>query len=168
MANPVSFKFEGVKKVLVNIARRKDYLYKHAIQAVTMEAHAIESLSMGNTPVDSGNLRASHKVKVKVGVGGIKATVSVGGSTEPYALAVHEHLSEHSPPSWKAAEKQGNPVKFNANTGPGPKFLENAFRSRMPIEKRIADRISQASGNGSAKRSTKPGSNEWPGLGGTT
>jgi len=48
-----------------------------------------------------------------------RVSINVGNDKTPHALAVHEHPSKYSPPSWDGVE-----VKF---TKGGPKFLERAL-----------------------------------------
>lgn len=75
-------------------------------------------------PVDNGPLRASGMVMEPVIEGrNISVTMGFGGAAEAYALAVHEHLSDYSPPSWKKAEASGRGVHFSP-AGHGPKYLE--------------------------------------------
>ncbi len=79
-------------------------------------------------PVDLGTLRKSGRVHPPTWSGSatvpvLTVVLSYGDDASPYALAVHEHLSSHSPPSWKAAERAGNPVQFSP-AGHGPKYLE--------------------------------------------
>jgi hypothetical protein len=72
-------------------------------------------------PVADSTLQGTGHVrlaKVK-----IEANLVYGGPAAPYALAVHEHLSKHSPPSWQTAERSGGGVRFNP-PGRGPKYLE--------------------------------------------
>lgn len=70
---------------------------------------------------DGGTLRASGMVHPPERVRNtISVTLSYGGAAEAYAIAVHEHLSEHSPPSWR---NHPNDIHWNA-PGTGPKFLE--------------------------------------------
>ena len=65
----------------------------------------------------------------------ISVTMAFGRSdspAHPYALAIHEHLSRHSPPTWRAAERSGRGVHFTVG---GPKYLEIPFREeadRLP------------------------------------
>lgn len=76
-------------------------------------------------PVDQSTLQGTIHAQPPV-IEGMQASVKVvaGGPAADYAEAIHEHLSEHSPPSWKAAEASGAGVKF---TQGGPKFLERPF-----------------------------------------
>lgn len=73
----------------------------------------------------SGQLRGSGIVEkpVKDADGGMSCRMFFGGPANAYALAVHEHLSEHSPPSWVKAEAAGHSINWTwPNTG--PKYLE--------------------------------------------
>ena len=75
-------------------------------------------------PVDLGPLRKSGMVHHPVWVGrALSITLSYGDDAAPYALAIHEHPSDYSPPSWIAAEQAGNTVQFQP-AGRGPKYLE--------------------------------------------
>lgn len=71
------------------------------------------------TPVDEGTLRGSGKALPPVGMGiTTEVMMTFGDAASAYALAVHEHPSTHSPPSWK-----GKKINWNV-TGTGPKYLE--------------------------------------------
>ncbi len=95
------------------------------------------------TPVDTGALRGSLMID-PYDKGSIKGVVlSAGGPAKAYAVAVHEHLSEFSPPSWRGKEE----IHWNV-PGTGPKFIENPVRERwgmldptigMEIEIELAD-----------------------------
>lgn len=67
--------------------------------------------------------------------------LSYGGGAQAYALAVHEHLSGHSPYSWRVAEDQGRPVKFRLH-GTGPKYLERPLMAaKIGLHSRIAEKV---------------------------
>ena len=108
---------------------------------------------------DGGVLRASGVVEPPETNGNL-VSVKMGfgdGPSAPYALAVHEHLSERSPRSWKAAEarttvsgtgtsihttKAGG-VRFNVQ-GTGPKYLERPFLEAIgggKLEQQVASDI---------------------------
>lgn len=89
-----------------------------------------------------GTLRASGMVHDPVRKGrNISVLLSFGGGAQDYAIAVHEHLSEHSPPSWVAAEESGYGIHWNA-AGTGPKFLEGPLNESRPyMAERIARRV---------------------------
>ena len=88
-------------------------------------------------PVDFGPLRSSGTVLEPVVKGDtISVTVAFGGPAAPYALAVHEHPSEHSPPSWK-----GKDIVFSPASA-GPKFLEKAVKeTERTVARRVADEV---------------------------
>ena len=77
-------------------------------------------------PVDDGPLRASGKVLPPEGIG-VKTEVvmTFGDAASAYALAVHEHPSTHSPPSWK-----GKKINWT-QTGTGPKYLEKPMNDAV-------------------------------------
>ena len=67
--------------------------------------------------------------------------LSYGGGAQAYALAVHEHLSGHSPFSWRRAEEQGRPVRFRLH-GTGPKYLERPLMAaKIGLHDRIAEKV---------------------------
>jgi hypothetical protein len=114
-------------------------------KAIYTEAQIIMTESKRRCPVakDGGTLRASGRVNPPEREGRkIWCTLSYGGAATPYALAVHEHLSEHSPPSWIKAEQSGDGVHWTS-AGTGPKFLENPIKEAQPtLAQKIAQRIS--------------------------
>ncbi len=76
-------------------------------------------------PVEWGTLQDTGHVEPPVVEGtSVSVRLAYGGPAAPYAEAIHEHLSEHSPRSWQIAEEQGHPVHFSQG---GPKFLETPF-----------------------------------------
>lgn len=67
--------------------------------------------------------------------------LSYGGGAQAYALAVHEHLSGHSPYSWRKAEEEGRPVKFRLPRT-GPKYLERPLNAaKIGLSERIAEKV---------------------------
>lgn len=98
-------------------------------------------------PVDLGTLRASGTVKpVKRSGTNYSVTLYYGGPSAPYALAVHEHPSEHSPPSWRGkgvedilAVRTRIPWSLD---GRGPKYLERPLLQAMDgMAERLGARI---------------------------
>jgi hypothetical protein len=78
-------------------------------------------------PVDLGPLKNSGKVAPPNYAGrGVSVELSFGDAAAAYALAVHEHPSKHSPPSW-----QGVHVTFSPS-GTGPKYLERPLMAAIP------------------------------------
>lgn len=103
----------------------------------------ITKAKQGLVPVDHGELRASGAVG-DVKQSGNEVSVQMGfgdGPSAAYALAVHEHLSEHSPRSWK---KHGQDIHWNVQ-GTGPKYLEKPFLELTTggkLEGAVADDLS--------------------------
>lgn len=78
-------------------------------------------------PVDLGPLQSSGKVHPPTYFGRtVSVELSYGDAAAAYALAIHEHPSKHSPPSW-----QGVSVKFSPS-GTGPKYLEKPLMAAIP------------------------------------
>jgi hypothetical protein len=100
--------------------------------ALYVEAQEIMTEAKQAAPIDLGTLRASgHVNKPKVSKTGASVQLGFGGAAAAYALAVHEHPSEHSPPSWQSG------VRFNQG---GPKYLERPVRE---AQKGFADRLAR-------------------------
>ncbi len=97
------------------------------------EGETIMTASKRITPVapDGGTLRASGFVEQpKVSKNAVTVELGFGGAAKAYALAVHEHPSKHSPPSWK------NGVTWNVG---GPKYLERPVNeAEQGFGKRVA------------------------------
>lgn len=69
----------------------------------------------------------------------ISVTMGCGGPSIPYAIAVHEHLSEHSPPSWQ--HLGADDIDWNV-PGTGPKFMEGPILESTPhMSERIGKRL---------------------------
>jgi hypothetical protein len=86
-------------------------------------------------PEDEGTLRETGKVsEVRKAQEGIEVSLSFGGGgAEPYAIAIHEHLSRFSPPSW-----QNTTVVFRKG---GPKYLELPVMEHSRDMPGVASRI---------------------------
>ena len=108
------------------------------------ESIALDS-KQNYVPVDRSTLQNTIHAEPPV-IEGAQASVRVvaGGPSADYAEAVHEHLSEHSPPSWKVAEAAGRPVMF---TQGGPKYLERPFLAgTQNLAQFVADGLRQKLG----------------------
>ncbi len=90
------------------------------MRAVYRRAEAVMARSKGEfVPVDKGVLRSSGHVNAVQRQGRlVSVTMAYGGAAKAYAIAVHEHPSKYSPPSWK-----GHLVVFQPS-GRGAKYLE--------------------------------------------
>lgn len=76
-------------------------------------------------PVDQSTLQGTGHVEIPVIDGAnVSVRLAYGGPAAPYAEAIHEHLSAHSPRSWKIAEGSGRGVHFKQG---GPKYLERPY-----------------------------------------
>lgn len=114
--------------------------------ALRIEAELVMTKSKrDHVPVDLGTLRNSGHVGRPVRVGkDVSVTMAYGGPAAAYALAVHEHPSRHSPPSWEnIRDEQGRfrRVQFSPS-GRGPKYLERPLMDAIPgMPERIAARL---------------------------
>lgn len=132
-----SIKFTGEKEMIRRMRRLARRYPKEASRALRMEAEDIMTKAKReHVPVNLGTLRASGHVKPPKTIGReIEVTMAFGGPSSPYALAVHEHPSSHSPPSW-----QGKGVgdirsirtgEAWSESGKGPKYLERPLRAAI-------------------------------------
>jgi len=103
------------------------------------------------SPHGSGTLRRSGNVEALTSGDGrlIGARIGYGAQAEDYAVAVHEHLSEHSPYSWRVAVATGHGVRWS-RPGSGPKFLERPLLAAMPtfvehVASVVRERLARAS-----------------------
>lgn len=153
-------KIKGAREMRDRLKKLAARYPKRVSQALYIEAQIIMTEAKKRCPVapDGGTLRASgfvHKPEYD-GVASIgpavlqsaagfhgkwSVTLSFGGAADAYALAVHEHLSEHSPWPWVVAEMTGRGIHWNA-AGTGPKFLERPINEARPhLAQRIGNRI---------------------------
>jgi hypothetical protein len=139
----LTFTITGTPELRAALAKIGANAQQAAAAALYQEAEAIMGESKEKyVPVDDSPLKNSGFVKPQdIDGSDIGVTLGFGGAASAYAIAVHEHLSKYSPPSWKAAEKAGRPVKFSPE-GRGPKYLEIPFLAAgKDMAKRLADRI---------------------------
>jgi hypothetical protein len=112
----ITVKLEGgdrLRKILVGAPRTAATAFG---QALRTEAEHIMAESKNRVPFDTGTLSGSGRVfPTEVRRGRVSVELGYGGAASAYALAVHEHPSEHSPRSWSGT------VNFSKS---GPKFLE--------------------------------------------
>ncbi len=96
-----------------------------------LEAQLIMTEAKKLTPVDQNPLRSSGHVKrPKITRTKAEVTLGFGGAASAYALAIHEHPSRHSPPSWKDG------ASF---TSGGPKYLERPVKeAKKGFGRRVA------------------------------
>jgi len=138
MARSVS---AGARKVIARLTKYRDDLRHRVERAAYIEAGLIMSDSKQNyVPVDFGILKGSGQVHPPEWQGDVLVVqLSYGGAAKAYALAVHEHLSKHSPWTWRVAKR----VTFHP-AGRGPKYLEKPLKKASKgIMQRIAARINK-------------------------
>lgn len=125
---------KGTGEMIAKLKQIAEKFPDRVAAAIYQEAQIIMTESKRRCPVasDGGVLRASGLVAEPIRRGrNISVLLSYGGAADAYAIAVHEHLSSHSPPSWITAEENGHPVQWTT-PGTGPKFLEAPINEWMP------------------------------------
>lgn len=112
-----------------------------AFQAMREEANEIKEISIKQSPVDTGELEAAHRLIINRNqTDKAHYTIEVGGTingvnVEDYAEIIHEGIG------WtklgeRSMAKQGRVAPYIV----GEKFLERALESRLQImTKRVAD-----------------------------
>jgi hypothetical protein len=130
-ARPMRGLGKAVKKLRLLAQQYPDRIVK----AVYRRAELIMARSKAEfVPVDKGILMNSGHVTLERQGRIVRVVLAFGGAAKAYAIAVHEHLSEHSPPSWRAARR----VTFHP-AGRGPKYLERPlFEAVRTMAKDIA------------------------------
>lgn len=116
---------KGTDELLRNLRRLQELVPQEVARALYEEAQIEKTESQRRTPVKTGALKGSHEVSEPVIDGDeISVTISVGGSSAPYALYVHENTEALHPSGGQA------------------KFLESTvLESRPYLAARIARRM---------------------------
>ena len=100
------FKITGDKKLQKNLKKIAARASIGGAAALFQEGEKIMADSKENfVPVDLGALKASGRVSNPNLKNPITVTLSYGGAASAYALAIHEHPSGASPPSWSGGVK---------------------------------------------------------------
>lgn len=134
----VTFKIKGTRSMQRKLNRLVAQFENRLPVALQTEAELIMTKSKQDfVPVDLGTLRASgHVERVRREGKTLIVRLVYGGPSAPYALAVHEHLSAHSPPTWR-----GVTVTFGPGDR-GPKYLERPIVDAAPgMPARLAARL---------------------------
>lgn len=121
MANELTFEFDA-SALFERLDATRENVKAAGAAALFAEMEAVLTRSKNEfVPADDkGVLRDSGRVEAPEVAGDeISVTAGFGGPAAPYALAIHEHPSSHSPQSWL---KSGG-VKFHP-AGHGAKYLE--------------------------------------------
>lgn len=139
-------RWKGATDMVNKLIKEAADMPKRVEAALYQEAQVIMTESKRRCPIapDGGDLRASGHVEEPVREGRkIVVTMAYGGTAIPYAIAVHEHLSIHSPRTWVISEETAGHtgVKWS-EPGTGPKFLESPLNEAQPqMAARIANRL---------------------------
>lgn len=146
MSSGSGCKVRGFREMRAQFAALTSKYPKAIARAAYEEAEFILANSKaGFVPVShggaqGGHLRNSgHTLPPKIEGRNVSVSIVFGGAAAPYALAVHEHLSQHSPPSWQ--NKSAEEINWSV-PGTGPKYLEIPFRAALPgMMARIAQSV---------------------------
>jgi hypothetical protein len=132
----------GAKEMLAKLKAIARKFPDYVAAALYQIAQEIMTEAKRRCPVDQGILRASGRVSLPVRNGNtVTVMLSFGGAANAYALAVHEHPSEHSPESWRKAEETGRGIRWSV-AGTGPHFLSSAIDDRRPtLLKDLAEKV---------------------------
>lgn len=134
-----SFELRGTKAMKRKIERIAEQFPNRVERALRVEAELVMTRSKKDlVPVDLGPLRSSGHVKdVERRDKELSVTLAFGDAAAPYAIAVHEHPSAFSPPSWEG--KAISDIGKWSEDGRGPKYLERAINEAIPgMARRIA------------------------------
>lgn len=127
----MSIKWKGLNEFRRRLEDSRADALKDLGRALFVEGERIMTVSKRDfVPIDFGTLYSSAQVR-KPHFRGTRAEVLLGygGAASAYALAIHEHPSKHSPPSWEDG------VSFNVG---GPKYLERPVNDAA---KGLAERL---------------------------
>lgn len=146
MAKQTGIEFDGVEEMRAAIDNLAGIFPDKVVKAVHLEGEYVMTDSKRNyVPVDLGVLRSSGFVNPPVRSGKeVSVTIGFGGAASAYALAVHEHPSTHSPPSWQGKSvadilSVSNRTPWSVDSGRGPKYLERPLRKAVAgMPQRIA------------------------------
>lgn len=133
------FTLKGDKEMRRRLARLASRNLDKVGAALRAEAEAVMTRSKREfVPVDLGTLRSSGTVIGPNRKGkDVSCDLQYGGPAAAYALAIHEHPSGSTPPSWRAASS----VTFQPD-GRGPKYLERPLMESVPgLPERLAKRL---------------------------
>lgn len=138
----IEVRIEGLDDVAKQLLEKADQAGKAGAAELYVAAEDIIGDAKENyVPVDLGALRSSGHVQLPQREGDVTTVkAGFGGPAAAYALAVHEHLGQFSPASWKKAEAAGRSVKFSPS-GHGPKYLE---RPLLTAARKLPQRIAAA------------------------
>lgn len=126
---------KGAAEMIDTLTRFADKFPDRVAAAIYQIAQQILTEAKRRCPVaaDGGTLRASGMVSMPVRSGAnVSVTISFGGGAASYAIAVHETISEHDPPSWKVTYERGGLIQWTT-PGTGDHFLSSVIDEYVPI-----------------------------------
>jgi len=111
-----------------------------AAAALRIEAEVIKTKAIQvYVPKNLGTLAGSIRVRdVEIHGVSIQVKITAGDASAPYALAVHEHPSDASPPSWRGLPIESihsvrEHTPWSLGTGQrGPKYIERPLNEAIP------------------------------------
>lgn len=143
-----TFSLRGVDDLQRRLTEISRQTKQDLSDAALSEAEDIVRKAREMVPVRDGTLRDSIQVvKGQLSQGRsdigqftsgstIEIAVSAGNDSTPHALAVHEHPSQHDPPTWKGVQVTFSPA------GAGPKFLERPLLDSVDgMANRVASKV---------------------------
>lgn len=143
-----TFVLEGEEEMVAKLRAIVADFPDKVVRALRWEAEQIMTKSKrAYVPVDLGVLKSSgHVEKAERKGKDVSVAMNYGGAAAPYALAIHEHPSPHSPPSWKGkgaedlrSVRTGEQWSTAQEGGRGPKYLERPMnQATAGMAKRIA------------------------------
>lgn len=125
----------GANEMIAKLQQFKDHFPDRVAAALYQIAQQIMTEAKRRCPVaaDGGVLRASGLVSDPVRDGrNVSVTMSFGGAADAYAIAVHEHISEHDPPSWKIMVEHGGVIQWTT-PGTGDHFLSSVIDEYVAV-----------------------------------
>ena len=131
----VIFRLSGLDKIQGAVAALERSYKLRVAEALVDEAQKVLEDAQDNyVPVEDGDLRDSGKVaRPVITPDNITVDISFGttADTAAKAVAIHEHPSPSTPPSWRNVRNergQFRRVRFSPE-GTGPKYLEKPLRA---------------------------------------
>lgn len=129
-------KLTGAKEMIATLKRIQEKFPDRVGAALYQIAQQMMTEAKRRCPVaaDGGTLRASGMVSQpkRDGGRGITVTLSFGGGAIAYAIAVHETMSEHDPPSWTIMYERGGLIQWTS-AGTGDHFLSSVIDEYQPV-----------------------------------
>ena len=126
---------KGASEMIAKLKKLSAKFPDRVAAALYQIAQQIMTEAKRRCPVASGGgiLRASGIVSKPVRNGRqISVTMSFGGAASAYAIAVHETISEHDPPSWTIMYEHGGLIQWTSR-GTGDHFLSSAIDEQMAV-----------------------------------